>query len=91
MKLKRTWQPGHLGTGRVRRLVEGTEGVTTPAPISDADDRARLIEKRKNGLPCTLVCGDEGLSAGAVFTVRCVRPLGCIDAGLCFWRKFHKL
>lgn len=66
------------------------EGVTTPAPISDADSRARLVEERKNGLPCTLVC-DDGLSAGAVFTVRCVGPWGCIQRGGCFWRKFHKL
>lgn len=71
------------------------EGVTTPAPISDADSRAykermRLVEERKNGLPCTLVC-DEGLSGGAVFTVRCVCPWRCLDVGGCFWRKFHKL
>src|SRR5690242_3670787 len=65
---------------------------TKPTDTESGSDRERLIEERKNGLPCTLVCGpEEGLSGGSVFTVRCVRPLSCIAAGRCFWRKFHKL
>jgi hypothetical protein len=73
-------------------MVNGnnSEGVTTPAPISDADSRARLVEERKNRLPCTLVC-DDGLHAGKVFGVNCVGPWACIEAGGCFWRRWHQL
>jgi hypothetical protein len=46
-------------------------------------ERLRLIEERKNGIACTLVC-DDGLSGGKVFELRCVRPWGCIEAGGCF-------
>lgn len=76
-------------------MVIDPEGVTTPAPISDADssareERLRLVEERKNPLPCTVVC-DDGLSGGKVFTVHCVGPWRCIEDGGCFWRRFHKL
>lgn len=64
------------------------EGVTTPAPISDADSRARLVEERKNGLPCTLVA-DDGLYCGKGFEVRCTGPWRCIETGGCFWRRWH--
>ena len=104
-------------------MVNGNnpEGVTTPAPISDADSRARkepgcetfghqpgcyygqegrecvcglvrarLVEERKNGLPCTLVA-DDGMYCGTSFEVRCTGPWRCIEAGGCFWRRWHQL
>jgi hypothetical protein len=68
--------------------MKGTEAVPTVAPISDADSRARLVEERKNGLPCTLVA-DDGLYCGTSFEVRCTGPWACIEAGCCFWRRWH--
>lgn len=68
------------------------EGVTTPAPISDADSRARderlrLVEERKNGLLCVAVA-DDGLRCGESWP-RCMGPWQCIEAGGCFWRRWH--
>ena len=65
------------------------DAVTTGVPISDADNRARLVEERKNGLPCTLVC-DDGIHCTG-FEVRCTGPWRCIEAGGCFWRRWHQL
>lgn len=72
------------------------EGVPTPAPISDADSRAReerlrLVEERRGALPCKIVC-DDGLSYGAAMAgPHCTGIVRCVEAGGCFWRRFHSL
>ena len=78
------------------------DAVPTGVPISDADgggqqepeftreERLRLVEERKNPLPCTLVC-DDGLYPGKALTVHCVGVWSCLNAGSCFWRWFHEI